>query len=149
MKKIIIRIIVILIWVLLVKTVQTWEPVIYKEIKHDKSQLLDSIENLKEATRFERIVGLSDSIIAKFIKSASNKINEIHYNYYYVMDYCIDHYQKDRMLSSMTLSEWYEFKQNKSSWDILQWASCTLWPYVSQGYRTDELKRIETEVLRN
>ena len=145
-------IIVVLILFLLVKTVQTWEPTIYTEIKYDKQQLLDSIEHLKEATRIERIVALSDSIIAKSVKTISNKISTINYDYYYVMDYCIDHYQKDRMLSSMTLNEWYEFKQNKSSWRVLASASTVLWtkswPYTSHDYRVEELNRIETEVTK-
>ncbi len=148
MKRIIIRIVIILIWVSFFRTMQTWEPTIYKDIKHDKTQLLDSIKGLKEATRFERIIAVSDSIIAKSIKMISNKINEIHYDYYYITDYCIDHFQKDRMLSSMTLNEWYEFKQDINSWDIMKWASCTLWPYTSQGYRTETLEGIEKEVLK-
>ena len=152
MKNIFILIILIIIWSLIVTTFQIGEPTIYKEIDHSESEILQSIERLKESSKLERIIWLSDSIIAKSIKSVSYKINKINYDYYYMIDYCIDYYKKDPMLTSMTLKEWYEFKQNKVSWELLAW-SCTplwtkSWPYVNQSYRLEKLKRIETDILK-
>ncbi len=151
-KKVLILAIVALIFISLIQTAQLWKPIIYIEINHNKTQLLDSISELKETSRIERIVGLSDSIIANLIKLILPKINKIKSNYYYVIDYCIDHNKKNEMLRSMTLNEWYEFKQNKNSWNILAWASTSLWtkswPYVSNDYRIEELDQIEKDILR-
>ncbi|MCK9467197.1 MAG: hypothetical protein M0P94_02615 [Candidatus Absconditabacterales bacterium] len=147
-KKIIVGVIIILIFISLIRIFQIGQPTIYKEINHNKTELLNSIERLKEAGAIERSVALSDSITAKLIKTISNKINDINYDYYFVVDYCIDHYQKNMMLSSMSLNEWYEFKQNKDSRYILAGASTVLGPYVSNDYRKEELKRIETEVIK-
>lgn len=149
MKNIFIWIIIVTIWISVFKTFQIWEPKIYREIKYDKSELLESIKSLKEASRLERIIGLSDSIIAKSIKKISNKINDINNDYYYIIDYTIDHFQKNRMLASMSLDEWHKFKQDKNSWDIMKWASSTLDPYTSQGFRITTLEEIEIEVLKN
>jgi hypothetical protein len=115
-------------------------------MKHDKSQLLESIEHLKEATLFERIIALSDSVIANSIKIISNKISRIHDDYYYVVDYCIDYHRKNEMLSTMTLNEWYEFKKNTSTRERLQQGSVTLGPYVSQGYRIETLEGVEKRI---
>jgi len=148
MKKTIIRLIIIFVSIWFIRTFIAWKPTIYKEIDHNTTQLLNSIEHLKEATRTERRIALSNSIAAKLIKKISNKINILNYDYYYVIDYCIDHYQKESMLSVMTLNEWYEFKQNRDNWDVLAWGSIPLSPYVSQDYMIEQLERLETEILK-
>ncbi len=148
MKDIIIWVIIFFLWISIFQIFQVWEPTIYIDIKHDRTKLLDSIENLKKTSRVERVIVLSDSIIANAIKLILPKTGKIKDDYYYLIDYCIDHYQKEKMLSSMTLDEWYKFKGNKKSWDMLKWGSCRLWKYVSQDYRINELKRVEKTISK-
>lgn len=148
MKQTIVRIIIIFLLVSFFWIFSTWKPTIYKEIEHNKTQLLASIDNLGKTTRGERIIALSDSMLSDLMRKLSDKFNTIHYDYYYVLDFWIDYYQKDRMLAVMTLNEWYEFKQDINNWKILAWWSVSISPYVSQGYMIEELERIRIEILK-
>jgi hypothetical protein len=75
-------------------------------------------------------------------------INEAYFDYYYVVDYAIDYSQKDKMLGSMTLEEWYEFKENPVTRRSLQQASITLVPYTSQDYWIETLEYEEKRILK-
>lgn len=98
-------------------------------------------------TRFERVIALSDSPIAKIIKIVSPKINQIHYNYYYVIDYCIEHYQKHKV--DWPSNERNSFKKNKNSWNLLKSASFPGNQRVSQDYRVNELNRVKTDIFKS
>lgn len=141
--------VIVILWLVFLfrSTFWTWDPVIYTNLQHEKNQLLDSVENLKNVTREGRMIALSDGIVAKLIKIMLPKLNQVHYDYYYVVDYAIDHDQKDRMLSSMNLNERYEFKQNPVTWDVLKGATRTLSPAISQGLWIEILDKLEEQIL--
>lgn len=152
MKNIIIGFIIFFLWISVFQTFQIWEPIIYINIEHNKTELSESIETLQKAWRIERIIALSDSIIANLVKAISPDINNIKYSYYYLMDYCIDYYQKKSSLKSMSLSERNDLKISNQSWKVLAGASTVLWtkswPYVNQDYRLSELNRIEKTISK-